>query len=131
MKKKIVLIIIMATSHLYMLGQCDDCPKDKGISTNPANPENCEVDEEYPNKTNQMLNSFDWAKTSPPNPQPGTTFSFDAIPLNPNAGWQVPNYTSAGIFYMQSPFEQGYLSKPSASPLADFDFAREDGFPIL
>jgi hypothetical protein len=61
MKKKILLISLMAASHLYTLGQCEDCPNDKGISTNPANPENCEVDEEYPNKTNQMLNSFDWA----------------------------------------------------------------------
>lgn len=130
MKNKI-LLILMAASHLYTLGQCEDCYEDQGISTNPANPKNCEVDEEYPNKTNQMLNSFDWAKTSPPNPQPGTTFILNAIPLNPHAGWQVPNYTSAGIFYMQSPFEQGYLSKPGGSPLADFDFAWEDGWELM
>jgi hypothetical protein len=131
MKKTILLILVMAMSHLYTLGQCEDCPKDKGISTNPTNPENCEVDEAFPNKTNQMLNSFDWAKTNVPNPQPGTTFSFNAIPLNPNAGWQVPNYTSAGIFYMQSPFYQGFLNKPSNSPLADFDFAWEDGWELM
>ncbi len=131
MKKKILIIIVMAASHLYTLGQCEDCYEDQGISTNPTNPENCEVDEEYPNKTNQMLNSFDWAKTSVPNPPPGTTFSFNSIPINPNAGWLIPDFTSSGVYIMESPYEQGYLSKPSGTPLADFDFAWEDGWELM
>ena len=71
MTKRIILNMLVIALASISYAQCDDCYEDKGISTNPANPENCEVGEEYPNKTNQMLNSFDWAKTSVPNPQPG------------------------------------------------------------
>jgi len=129
--KKISLLILIIHSYYIGFAQCEDCPKDKDISTNPAAPENCEVDEAFPAETNQFLNSFDWAKTDIPNPQPGTTFSFNPIPLNPNAGWQVPDYTNPSIFYMQSPFYQGYLNKPSGSPLANFDFAWEDGWELM
>ena len=73
MKQRIIQLMLFASIYTCAKAQTPaTCPADlnapiseycedgHGISTDPTNPENCEVDEEYPNKTNQMLNSFDW-----------------------------------------------------------------------
>jgi hypothetical protein len=77
--------------------QCLDCPNKKGIVTNPANPENCEIELLYPSNTNQFLNKFDWAKR-------GASIGFNSIKLNPYAGWLIPDYSNPSLpFLIQSP----------------------------
>ncbi len=63
MKYFTLLITIVLTS--YTLGQdCQDCFEDKNISTNPVEPENCEMDIYANGKNNQFLNSFDWGRNN-------------------------------------------------------------------
>jgi hypothetical protein len=119
MKNKLLLIaILLGNTILYSQVNCTDCPEDKGISTNHANPENCEVEEQYPSKTNQFLNTFDWAKNS--------NNAFHSIPLNTLAGWSISAPAN-----MESPFYQGYMSKPGGTPINDFDFHWEDGWELM
>lgn len=129
MKKKILYIITIVFLSSITYAQCDDCYEGVDISTNPTDPENCEVDEEYPTKTNQYLNSFDWAKRTTNN---NGTFSFNTIKLNPNAGWQVPNFTNPSYpILMQSPYALGFLDMGGGTPIEDYDFAWEDGWELM
>jgi hypothetical protein len=123
MKTKLIIIfLLIGNTNLY--SQCTDCPEDKGISANPANPINCEVSNQYPTKTNQFLNTFDWGKN--------TNNIFSSIPLNPLAGWQVPDYSNPSApLSMLSPFYQGYLAKSGGTPINEFDFHWEDGWELL
>jgi hypothetical protein len=104
---------------------CQNCYGDKGISTNPANPQNCEMSEAYPaGRVNPFLNTWNWGAH-----QNG---AFSAIPLNPSAGWQVPDfYNPAAQVLMQSPFYQGFLQKPGGTPITDFDYHWTDGWELL
>ena len=120
------LILLLAFHNL--LGQssnCQNCYGDKGISTNPANPQNCELTEAYaPGLVNPFLNTWIWAANS--------NGAFTVIPLNPLAGWQVPDfYNVAAPLNMQSPFYQGFLAKPAGTPIADFDFHWQDGWELI
>jgi len=121
--KKFIYTLMIAGFGLQVLAQCIDCPDDKEISTNYDDNKNCEVEEEYPTKTNQFLNSFNWAKN--------TNNIFHSIKLNPDAGWQVPDFSNTNApLSMQSPFYEGYLARP-AQPINDHDFHWEDGWELM
>jgi ribosome-associated translation inhibitor RaiA len=124
MKRTIAAILIIGY-YLEIRAQsnCVDCPNDKNISTNPMDAENCEVGDAFPNKTNQFLNTFNVGKYTA---VPSGTFTFDPIPLNPLAGWQINAPLS-----MLSPFYQGYLDKPGGSTIADFDYHWDDGWELV
>lgn len=129
MKTRIILLVFLAIYGLSTYAQCDDCYEGIDIRTNPANPENCEIEEEFSGSTNQFKNTFDWAKRST-----GTngTFSFNTIKLNPNAGWQIPDFTNpSNPIYMQSPYYHGFLDLGGGTPLGDYDFAWEDGWELM
>lgn len=124
--KNALYIIILIGMCVQLRAQCIDCPNDKGISTNPNAPSNCEVEEAFPGLTNQFLNTFDWAKNS--------NNQFHSIPLNKNAGWQINDYvnTSNNSFPMDPLFDQGYLSlDPTIHNIDDHDFHWEDGWELL
>lgn len=63
--KKTIITLIYLTYTLSVIGQvCSDCYEDNGISTNPNDPENCQIELRWPTSsfTNQFKNTFDWAK---------------------------------------------------------------------
>lgn len=64
MRTLYTLILFLAFHEL--LGQnCQACYGDKGISSNPANPQNCELTEAYPaGLANPFLNTWNWAANS-------------------------------------------------------------------
>ena len=124
MRTLYTLILFLAFHEL--LGQnCQACFGDKGLSSNPANPQNCELTEAYAaGLVNPFLNTWNWAANS--------NGAFSVIQLNPLAGWQVPDfYNVAAPLNMQSPFYQGFLSKPGGTPIADFDFHWQDGWELI
>lgn len=122
--KKIFISILLTSSLLVAYSQtCDDCPDDKGISTNPDNPENCEVEDQYPTLTNQFLNTFNIGANS--------NNVFNTISLNANAGWQIPDFANPSApFLMKSPFNQNYLTLPSGT-VDDHDFHWADGWELM
>jgi hypothetical protein len=76
---------------------------------------------------NPWLNTFDWGSTN--------SVGFNPIPLAPNGGWQVPDYTGT-LFTMESPYHAGGSANYSylAQPVNDFkerDFHWEDGWELL
>jgi len=101
----------------------------RGISTNPQNPVNSELNQLLSGGTtvNPWVNTFDWGKTN------GAGFS--PIVLEPNAGWQVPDFIG-GLFTMVSPYESGgsghyeYLFEPVNDYQAR-DYHWEDGWELL
>jgi hypothetical protein len=122
--KKTIITLIYLTYTLSVIGQvCSDCYEDNGISTNPNDPENCQIELRWPTSsfTNQFKNTFDWAKNS--NDQ------FHTIPLNDQAGWQVPDFTG-GPFAMFSPYTQDYLKDNSLS-VEEHDWHWEDGWELM
>ena len=125
MRTLYTLILFLAFHDLF--GQCQDCYGDKGISTNPANPQNCELTHAYDSTLkliNPFLNTWNWAANS--------NGAFAPIQLNPLAGWQVPDfYNVAAPLNLQSPFYQGFLAKPAGTPIADFDFHWKDGWELI
>lgn len=101
----------------------------RGISTNPANPVNTEFDHLLNGSStiNPWLNTFDWGETD--------ILGFVPIDLEPNGGWQIPDFTGV-LFKMKSPFLDGgsghytYLYEPSSDYHAR-DFHWEDGWELL
>lgn len=122
MRKITYSIIAFLISNLAISQNCQDCFEDKSISTNPADPENCEMDLYANGKNNQFLNLFNWGAYT------GNTFL--PVTLNPNAGWLVPSYTT-GSQFMQSPYNLGYLKRPNGTPIKDYDYQWEDGWELM
>ena len=120
--KRIIIQILAITATLNMcLAQCTDCNEIRDISTNPSDPENCEVTSGHP-----LINtSFNWAAY--------TNIAFDAISINSNAGWDnAPGsgFYSIGSFLMQSPFSYGYLFDPNKT-IDEHDWHWEDGWELM
>lgn len=101
----------------------------RGISTNPQNPVNPEFNHLLNGNTtiNPWLNTFDWGKTD--------NLGFVPIDLEPNGGWQIPDFTGT-LFSMKSPYFNGgsghypYLYEPVSDYQAR-DFHWEDGWELL
>ncbi|MBU6342593.1 MAG: T9SS type A sorting domain-containing protein [Bacteroidetes bacterium] len=126
MKRILYLMLQLAAWELSaQTNACQNCYGDKGISTNPENPQNCELSEAYPpGLVNPFLNKWNWAASS--------NGQFLLIPLNPQAGWLVPDfYNPSAPLNMRSPFYDGFLQKPAGTPIADFDFHWQDGWELL
>lgn len=123
MKKYIITLVAFLFNSWILSQNCQDCFEDKNISTNPADPENCEMDIKANGKNNQFLNSFKWGDTS-------NLGIFLPVTLNPSAGWLVPSYTT-GSQLMQSPYNLGYLKQPNGTPIKDYDYQWEDGWELM
>lgn len=110
----------------FQNSQAQNCVR--GISTNPQNPVNHELDALYPGKTNPWVNYFDFGAYQ--------NATFDPIYLNPTAGWQVDDWTNLTQIPMNSPYTLGgaaggsYLVTP-AIPFQNRDFHWEDGWELL
>lgn len=126
MTKRIILnMLVMALALISYAQDCDDCYEDNGISTNPNNPENCQIELRWPTSTftNQFKNTFNWGASDPSSSQ------FLSIGLNPNAGWLIPDFTGSN-FSMFSPFTQEYLENNNAS-VDGHDWHWEDGWELM
>jgi|TARA_B110000902_G_C14271815_1_gene573459 hypothetical protein len=121
MKRLIIQILVITATLNMCLAQCTDCNEIREISTDPSDPKNCEVSSGHP-----LINtSFNWAAR--------TNNSFDAISINPNAGWDnTPGsgFYSVGSFLMQSPFSYGYLFDPNKT-IDEHDWHWEDGWELM
>lgn len=101
----------------------------RGISTNPQNPVNSEFNHLLNSTTtiNPWLNTFDWGSSD--------NLGFLPIVLEPNGGWQIPDFTGT-LFTMKNPFFDGgsahypYLYEPVSDYQAR-DFHWEDGWELL
>lgn len=128
MKIKLIILTIILFSSIENFAQCV-----RGISTNPEDPSNpfmegfmAGLPQPQP-QINPWLNTFDWGSTN--------SVGFNPIPLAPNGGWQVPDYTGT-LFTMESPYHAGGSANYSylAQPVNDFkerDFHWEDGWELL
>jgi hypothetical protein len=129
MKKQIILLLIIGICH-NTNAQTNNCYTGKGISTNPANPINPEMDLLFSNKINPWLNSFNIGLNN------GASFS--PIPLNKNAVWNIPGWspTQTQDYQMVNPFsfnmpgEYSYLQQP-INPIGMRDFNWQDGWELL
>ncbi len=129
MKKQIILLLIIGICH-NTNAQTNNCYTGKGISTNPANPINPEMDLLFSNKINPWLNSFNIGLNN------GASFS--PIPLNKNAVWNIPGWspTQTQDYQMVNPFsfnmpgEYSYLQQPT-NPIGMRDFNWQDGWELL
>ena len=102
-----IIILRAIFGSIELRGQ--SCVQD--ISTRPSNPVNTQMESLFSGNVNPWKNTF--------NVGAYILQSFNSIQINPNAGWQVPDWTG-GPFLMTNPFDGSngyeYLSKPGQLP---------------
>jgi hypothetical protein len=116
-----IIILIAIFGSIELRGQ--SCVQD--ISTRPSNPVNTQMESLFSGNVNPWKNTF--------NVGAYILQSFNSIQINPNAGWQVPDWTG-GPFLMTNPFDGSngyeYLSKPGQLPGVK-DYHWEDGWELM